>query len=534
MAHDIVIQGARVVDGTGAPWFRGAVAVDGTEIAAVRRGEGHDLDGDRIIEADGWVVCPGFIDSHSHADLELFEDGPLAPKTRQGVTTDILGQDGFSLAPLYRDGGAAEWREHLKGLTGRVDVEWSWNSLGEYLDALERSGVGPNVGTHVGHGTVRYEVMGMADRAPGAEELERMGDLVSEALEDGALGLSTGLIYTPQNNATTDELEALAARCRPHGSPFVAHIRSEGRWIWDALDEFAGVGEGEDVPVHLSHYKMAGPAQHGKAERANHLIEAARERGIDFTAEQYPYTRGSTMLSAMLPPWSHSEGPEELKSRLRDKEALDRIRRDIREWRIEGWENVPGLVGWDGVWVASVGGDTDASLEGRTIADIAADRGMDALETVADVLLAADLEVNVMVDVMDEPDVRTIMTNERVNVASDGLFGGRPHPRTYGTFARVLGTYVREENLLTLEEAVRKMTSLPARVLGLPRKGVLRAGMDADLVVFDPHTVESRATYDQPTRHPTGIDHVIVNGEFVVEDAEITGATPGTAIRTGR
>lgn len=531
MPHDLVIERARVIDGTGAPWFSGTVAVSDGQIQRIVRGDDHSLSGTTTLDATDRVVCPGFIDTHSHADLEFFSDGTLAPKTRQGVTTEVLGQDGFSLAPIYREGGAEEWQEHLSGLAGRVDVDWSWGSLADYLEAVEAAGTSPNVGTLVGHGTVRYEVLGMDDRAPVGDELDRMADLVTESLEDGALGLSTGLVYSPQNNASTAELAALAARCRPFGRPFVAHIRSEGRWIWEALDEFADVGARERVPVHLSHYKMAGPAQHGKAARSNRFIEAARERGVDFTAEQYPYTRGSTMLSAMLPPWVRAQGPQQLKEHLQDAEALDRIRRDIRDWRIEGWENVPGLIGWEGVTIASVGGEAEDSIEGRTIAALAANRNADPVDTVASVLLAADLEVNVLVDVMDEEDVRTIMANERVNIASDGLFGGRPHPRTYGTFPRVLGTYVREENVLTLEAAVRKMTSLPARVMGLTTKGVVRPGMDADLVVFDPHTVRSEATYDDPTRHPAGIDHVIVNGEFVVRDGEMTGQTPGTVLR---
>jgi N-acyl-D-amino-acid deacylase len=531
MTHDLLLENARVVDGTGAPWFRGAVAVDDGEISAVVRRREHGLDAGTTVDVDERVVCPGFVDTHSHSDLELFADPTLAPKIRQGITTEVLGQDGFSMAPMYREGGAEEWAKQLSALAGSVDVDWSWGSTADYLDAVEESGVAPNVALLVGHGTVRFDVLGMADRAPEPDELEEMADLVTEALEEGAVGLSTGLIYTPCTYADTDEVRALAARLEPYGRPFVAHVRSEGRWLWEALDEFVDVGAETGVPLHLSHFKMGGREQQGKAGRAIGAVEVARERGVDFTVEQYPYTAGSTMLSAVLPPWVHADGPEGTLRHLRDDDARERIRRDIEEWRIDGWENIGGLAGWENVVVASVASEANDDLEGETVAAVAADRGTAPVDAVCDLLVEEELGVSMTIHMMDEGDVREILGSERVCVATDGLFGGKPHPRVYGTYPRILGHYVREENLLTLEEAVRKMTSLPARAMGLDRKGVVRPGMDADLVAFDPAVVESRATFDTPRRHPKGVDHVVVNGEFVVRDGETTGATPGVAVR---
>lgn len=530
---DTLITNARVVDGTGAPWFEGAVVIADGKLAAVTRESDPAIDAETTIDADGRVVCPGFIDTHSHSDMALFDDPTLAPKVRQGITTEILGQDGFSMAPMYRDGGVDEWSKQLGALAGQSDVAWTWGSVGDYLDAVEANGIGPNVGILVGHGTVRFDQLGMSDRAPTEEELAAMAELVTEGLEDGALGFSTGLIYTPCTYADTDEVRTLASRLEPFGRPFVAHVRSEGRWIWDALDEFVDIGAETNVPLHLSHFKVAGLEQHGTAGRATTLVEVARDRGVDFTAEQYPYTAASTMLSAVLPPWVHADGPEATIRQLSDEATRERIRRDIEEWRIDGWENIGALTGWDGVVVSSVESKDNADVEGMSVAALAERRNVDPVEAVCDLLIDEALAVSAVFHMMAERDVREILTTERVCVGTDGLFGGNPHPRVYGSYPRILGTYVREENLLSLEEAVRKMTSLPARIMGLDHKGIVRPGMDADLVVFDPVRVASRATYEKPRQYPQGIDHVIVGGEPVVRDGELTGETPGVAIRKG-
>ncbi|MFC6724228.1 amidohydrolase family protein [Halobium palmae] len=528
---DTALTNARVVDGTGAPWFRGSVGVRDGEIVDVTRVPDPDWDAETVLDVDESVVAPGFVDTHSHSDLELFDDPTLAPKIRQGITTELLGQDGFSMAPMYREGGAEEWADQLSGLAGRTDREWTWGGVDAYLDAIEEGGVAPNVGTLVGHGTVRFTTMGMADRDPSDEELNEMAELVSEALDDGAFGLSTALVITPCSYAGTEEITRLAERLGPYGRPFVAHIRSERGDIWEALDEFVGVGADVGVPLHLSHFKLGGPPQHGKVDRALGLVEAARERGIDFTADQYPYTASNTLLSYVLPPWVHAGGPEQTLSYLRDDEARERIRRDVEENRIDGWDNPGAYSGWENVVVASVESEENEHLEGTTVEALATEWETEPILAVCDLLAEESLGVSCVNHFIDGDDVAAILESERVNVITDGLFGGKPHPRVYGAFPRVLGTYVRERNLVSLEEAVRKMTSLPARTVGLDRKGVVRPGMDADLVAFDDEVVSSPATYDDPKQYPRGIRHVLVDGEFVVRDTEVTGRTPGQALR---
>jgi N-acyl-D-amino-acid deacylase len=518
MSPELALTNARVVDGTGAPWFRGTVLVDDGRIADVVRGR-VAVDAAETVDIGGMVLCPGFVDTHSHSDLYLFEEPTLAPKVRQGITTEILGQDGLSMAPMHREGGAEEWENHLSGLNGRAGREWSWGSTADYLDAVEERGVAPNVAMLVGHGTVRYNAMGMADRAPDEAELAEMTDLVAEALDQGAIGLSTGLVYTPQVNAATEEVRRLAEALAPYGRPFVAHIRNESDDIWAALDEFVDVGASEGVSLHLSHFKLMHAPQHGKAERAIGHLESARERGVDITADQYPYRAGSTMLGSHLPAWVHADGPAGAVEHLADEESRARMREHLAEQD------------WDHIVVTHVASEENDWVEGLSVEEVAAERGVDPETAVMDLLLEEELEVSRVNHMLDETDVREILRYDRACVATDGLLTGKPHPRSYGTYPRVLGRYVREENLLSLEAAVRKMTSLPARAMGLQRKGIVRPGMDADLVVFDPARVDTSATYEEPRQFPDGMPHVIVDGTFAVRDGELTGETPGEVVR---
>lgn len=518
---DLRIDNALVVDGTGAPWFRGAVGTKDGTIERIFRGDSNATAADEVIDADGSVVCPGFIDTHSHSDLRVFTDPQLEPKLRQGITTEILGQDGFTMAPMHREGGVQEWKKHLTVLAGESDVDWTWEDTADYLDAIEDSGLAPNLGMLTGHGTVRYNVLGMSDREPTHAELKEMADLVSQSLEQGALGFSTGLVYAPQINATTHEVQTLASELEPYGRPFVAHIRSESEDIWEAIDEFVDIGADEEVPLHLSHYKLSGRSVHGEASRTNELLEAARERGVDITAEQYPYTAGNTMLASILPSWVQADGPDETIERLSEPKTRDRIRKELNE---EG-------VDWDTIELRNLDRANTAKYNGRDVASVAKERDSHPVDVVCELLITEELDVAMLIHSMSESDVREIMQNERVCVATDGLFGASPHPRTYGTYPRILGHYVREENVLTLEEAIRKMTSLPARAMGLQRKGLVRPGMDADLVVFDPARVGSPATFENPRRHPQGVTHVLVDGTFVVRNEKLTERTPGSVIR---
>lgn len=530
MTVELLLRNAKIVDGTGAPQYSGAVGIEDGQISCLLRGHDPEVSATDEVDVGGNVIAPGFVDTHSHSDLQLFSDPTLAPKLQQGITTEILGHDGFSMAPIS-DEKTDEWQMQVSGLTGSVDVEWTWNSMDEYLDTIATNGIAVNVGSLVGHGTVRFAVLGMDDRKPTSAEREEMEELVVESLAEGAVGLSTGLIYPPCNYAETEELISLAKHSASVGRPFVPHLRSEGRWIWDAFDELVEIGAEADVTCHLTHFKMAGAKQHGKATRGINHIETAQERGIDITVEQYPYTAASTKLSTVLPPWVHAKERDEMLDTLQDDDDRARMKQDIEAWRIEGWENFGALAGWENIILTNVPSTENAHLEGMTVEELARTWEQEPVDAVCNLLFDENLGVSMALYLISDSDLKEILAFEDVNIATDGLFGGTPHPRVYGTFPRVLGRYVREQNILSLEEAVRKMTSLPARAMGLDSKGIIRPRMDADLVVFDPDLIESPGTYENPKQKPLGIEHVIVNGEFAIRDSTVTESLPGEVIR---
>jgi N-acyl-D-amino-acid deacylase len=524
---DIVFTDARIVDGTGAPSFRGHVSVRGGRIERVTRGSAPD--GDEVVDLDGAVLAPGFVEAHSHSDFEVFAEPTLTPKLHQGITTEVVGQDGLGAAPVSAD-DADEWSARVQTLSGSVDSAPTFETVEAYLDAVDDADPALNLGMLAGHGTIRFEAMGMAGRTATDEELDEMRALLRESLDDGCLGLSTGLIYHPQIHSDTAELRALCEVLAGTDRPFVAHIRSEGHWLFEAMYEFVSVGYETGVPLHLSHFKLSGQKQHGKADLALAFLEIAREMGVDVTADQYPYVAGSTSLSAVLPPWVHGDGAEQTLERLRDPDSRARIAADVEEFRIPFWENDAGTVGWENIRVCDVGsGDPD--VEGKTITEIAADRDADPLDTCLDLLVEEELDARIVIFLGSQADVERLFQSPLICVGSDGLVSENPHPRLYGTYPKIIDEFVREKNLVSLEEAVRKMTSLPARVYGLQSKGVLREGLDADLVSFRPEWVGTESSYDDPKRLPTGIDHVVVDGEFVLRDGEQTGNRPGSTLR---
>lgn len=528
MSLDLLLREARVVDGTGAPWFHGAVGVEDGSITHVTSAPKPDLTAERVLDLDGLAVMPGFIDAHSHSDLAPFGGSPFEPKLRQGVTTEVVGQDGLSMAPIDPDRGE-DWARYLSAIVGHADgSSGTWRTTEQYLDAIDDAAPPAHVATLVGHGTVRNQVLGMSESTPSSRELEEMEDLVARALDAGAVGFSTGLEYSPHQHADTEEVRRLAAQLGPSGLPFVAHIRSYSRDMWSALDEFVDVGASEGIPVHLSHFKLGGDKV-GLHDRALELARAARDRGVDFTADLYPWVPGNTMLQAFLPPWVHEGGPEKILERLRDDDVREEIRLEMAA-NDGSWD-----IDWDCLLVSHVGSTQNEELLGETLGDVASGTDTDPFELTCDLLLEEDLEVAV-VTLSDaeqaEADIRAVLADERVAIGSDAIMGKHSHPRMFGAYPRALGEYVRELNLLSFEEAVRKMTSLPARIYNFDRKGVLRPGMDADLVVVDPLNVASRATVDNPHSSPAGIPHVIVDGEFVIRDGERTGATPGGALRS--
>lgn len=529
---DVVIADVRIVDGTGAPWFHGWIGIEGGRIARV--GNGRPAAAVRTIKGDGLVACPGFIDIHSHSDLALLVNPTAESKIMQGVTTEVIGNCGYSPAPVTEDSLG-----ELRTMAGHLgnEVDWRWRSFAEYLGYLEGKSV--NVVPLVGHGTVRLAVLGMEDRKPSPEELARMERLVEEAMAAGAFGLSSGLIYPPGSFAGTEELIILARVARECGGIYATHIRGEGDTLLSAVAEAIRIGEEAGIRVEISHHKAVGERNWGRVRETLAMMEDARRRGVDVACDVYPYTASSTTLTACFPPWAHRGGIQGLLARLRDPD----IREDIR-CSVEGetnWENFLHGKRYANIRISQVKTEKNQGLVGKSLEEIARLRGVDPFTALCDLVLEEEGEVSMVVFEIHPDDLKHVLCHRLSCVGSDGvclaprgvLGRGKPHPRSYGTFPRVIAKYVREEGVLTLEEAIRKMTSHPAQRLGVKGRGLIAEGYAADLVVFDPERVEDRATFDEPHRFPVGIEWVFVNGEVVVERGEHTGATPGRVLVRG-
>ncbi len=523
---DVVIKDGTIIDGTGNPWFKADVGVENEKIVEIGR-LGNSAE--TVIDAKGHVVCPGFIDMHSHSDLMWLAKPKAEAKVMQGVTTELLGQDGLSVAPVS-PANIKVLKDLWTGVMGKVEIEWDWSTIGEYLSRFEKQGVSVNVATYVPHGNVRMDVMGIDDRSPSDGELKRMKELVDESMKDGAVGLSTGLIYVPCIYAKTEELIELCKVVARNNGIFGVHMRNEGDRLIESVREVVSIGEKSVVPVQINHFKAAGRKNWGKVTEALRIIEEARARGVDLTCDQYPYTAGSTMLSAILPPWVREGGVNGMIVRLKDPDLRNRIEKDIQAG-LQGWDNYAAYGGWEGIMITSVASEKNRHLEGKKISEIAQSQKKSPAEAAFDLLIEENAAVGMVVFFMTEEDVRTVMKNHIQMVGTDGLLEGKPHPRAYGTYPRILGRYVREMNVLTLEEAIRKMTWFPARRLRLTDRGILREETYADVVVFNPNTIIDKATYGNPTQYPLGVEYVLVNGEIVVDNGKHTGALPGKALR---
>jgi N-acyl-D-amino-acid deacylase len=520
----VTLKGGTIYDGTGAKPVQGNVVFDGDRI--IDFGPDASETGE-VIDVTGLAASPGFIDMHSHCDLVCMSDPVIAPKLMQGITLELLGQDGLSEAPI-REEHIPLWRRHLSGLNGDPEVPWDWRTFGEYLERC--SGASTNVAAMVGHGTIRLHAMGMDNRAPTEAELQEMRRLVDTALQEGAIGFSTGLIYSPCVYCETEELISLGEVVAQHGSFMVYHMRYEGDGVLNGMEEVFRIAREGGAACHISHFKARGQTAWGQAPDMIEAVDNARSSGLDITADQYPYTAGSTMLAALLPPWAHAEGINALNRWLRDSTKKDAMRNDMMNGR-DDWESTIKATGWENVRISGVKTDDNQWAIGKTLEEIGEAWGIEPFEAVVRLLLQEDHEVSMILFAMDENDVRQLMIQPWLMTCSDGLMGGTPHPRTYGTFPRVLGHYVREEGLMPLETAIHKMTGLSAWRLGIPDRGVLKAGSFADITVFNPETIIDRATYDNPTVHPDGIEQVIVNGVHAVRDGRATGNLPGRVLR---
>ena len=513
---------ALIYDGTGAASVRGAVLTEEGFIGGVFPAGAEAPSADRVIDVRGLALCPGFIDTHSHSDLVVLESPMVWPKLRQGVTTEIYGQDGISMAPLPK-AYVAPWRKNLAGLEGTSDaIGWDYETTDGYLRLIEDRGAGVNAGYLVPHGNVRMEAMGLQARVATDAELEAMCAVLRRELEAGGMGLSTGLIYPPCTYSDTRELTALCSVAAQYGRPLVIHQRSEADDILASMKEVLDIGRESGVHVHFSHFKLCGVYNEHKFEPVLDMLDAARVEGLRVTFDQYPYVAGSTMLSAILPPWAHAGGTDALLERLRDQGERRRIMEDIRSTP-STWDNFVAFATIDGIYVTSVQTAANADAVGKSLRALAEMRGEEPLEAALNIILQEENGVGMVDFYGQEHHVERLLMRPEMNVCTDGLMLGQPHPRTYGAFPRVLGKYVRERGLMPLEEAVRKMTLQPAETFGIVGRGAVRPGFRADLVVFDPNTVRDRGTYTDPRRHPDGIELVMVNGEIAYGSARVLG-----------
>jgi N-acyl-D-amino-acid deacylase len=524
---DVIVRNGSVVDGSGAPAVRADVGLVGDRIAAV-----SDLShaiAELEIDATGGIIAPGFIDAHTHSDFTCFlgdeHENLVSGSIRQGVTTEIVGNCGFSAFPWIEE-HRHDLEVHVGALFGQPTLRW--HDLAGYASHVRAAGSRGNLAPLLGHGSLRAGAMGLSSRRPDTWGVRTMLHLLEEALEQGAVGLSSGLVYAPGMFADTNELITL---CRPVarlGRPYTSHIRSETGGVYQAVQEAVSIGKQADIAVHISHHKAAGRSNWGRTEDTLKLIDQARHEGLDVTIDMYPYTAGSTLLSSLLPPWVQEAGLTTMVERLRDSTVRDRIRTEIHEG-LPSWQNLLGATGWDSIVIANCSDVPD--LEGKSVAELAEMAGKYPDEYALDLLIEARGRVLVILHMMSEGDVRRVLSYDATMIGSDGIpLPGKPHPRWAGTFARTLSHYVRVDSLFSIEAAIHRMTMLPAERFGLSDRGHLSQGKIGDLVVLAPEQVVDRATYAQPLLPPQGISHVLVSGQLTVSAGALTLNRPGKVL----
>jgi N-acyl-D-amino-acid deacylase len=532
---DLVLKNGTVIDGTGRMGYPADVAIRRNYILAI------DVPGTLVageeIDCKGLVIAPGFIDTHSHSDLRVLSEPQLPMKVRQGITLEVFGQDGVSVAPIRTDDQPQVARS-LAGLDGRLDRAWDWQSVAEYLGAIEHARPAIDCAYLIPHGAVRLSVMGMEDRLARLGEIRAMQELIRQSMREGAFGMSTGLIYPPCCFADTAELVELCRAVAEFDGIFVSHMRSESDYIEDAIAEMIEVGKQSGVRVHISHFKIAGRENWARIEGVLEMIHRAQSEGVRLTADQYPYIAGSTMLGAILPPWAHAGGVEETLNRLASVSEREKLRATMLDRSRSSWDNFWKWSGPEGIVISDIPSGNRPEYVGKNLAQAAClsrqvDRVSeeDAAEFTFDLLLEERMGVGMISFSQSEDVVRRIMREPYVNVCTDGLLGGKPHPRAYGTYPRILGRYVREQGLLTIEEAVRRMSGLAGETFQLHGYGRIEAGARANLVVFDPRRVIDRATFEDSMQYPAGIEYVIVEGELAVRGESQMNEGSGVAVK---
>ena len=529
--YDLLIRNGLVIDGSGRPAYNADVAIKGDRIAAI--GKLRNVHGVREIDATGMVVAPGFIDMLGQSETYLLIDPRAMSKIMMGVTTEVTGE-GESIAPINE-----RLIKEQEDFNRRYNLTIDWRTLGEYFNRLEKQGSGVNLATFVGATQVREYVVGFDNRPPTSAELEQMKQLVAAAMKDGALGLSTSLQYVPARFAKTDEIVELAKVARQYGGIYATHQRSEANALDESLAEVFQIARQAGIPVEIWHLKTAYKKNWGRMPEVLAKIKRARAEGLDITADIYPYIAGSTSLSACLPPWALEGGTEKMLSRLKDKGVRQQLKKEITTDSKE-WENIYlGSGGPSGVLIGSVVNRDLEALQGKRLSQIAEEQGKDPLDALFDLILADRGQTGAIYFMMSEDDMRAAMRAPFVSFCTDSgarandgpLAGSKSHPRGWGSYPRILGRYVRDERLLTLAQAIHKMTGLPAKRVGLRDRGLLLADSYADITIFDPKTVIDRATFEMPNQHPTGIDYVIVNGQISVDNGKRTSALAGQVLR---
>ncbi len=521
-SFDLVIKEGLVVDGTGNPWLRKDIGVINGKITRL----GHITeDSGETIDATGMIIAPGFIDLHNHSDFSILAYPSAESYIMQGVTTAVVGNCGLSLAPLNSDNLSLLKRYLSPFLRAGFDYGWEWRTLAEFYQKVEKQSISLNLAPLVGQGTIRLAVKGFDSTGSSAEEMDQMKKLLIQSLESGAFGMSTGLIYPPGCYSSTEELIELASVLREYGAIYTTHMRNEGDRLIESLEEAIETAEANGIPIEISHHKATGKSNWGKVNATLRLMEQARQRGVEVNCDVYPYIAGSTTITSLLPTWTLAGGVEKMLDRLKDKQTRQSIKPESTR-----------LFEWDGIVIAEC--PLKKEYQGKSLEGILKEtnRFDDPYEGLFDLILEIERNATIISFMMDEDDLRTVMSSSLSSFISDSWVtapdaGGKPHPRAYGTLPRVIGKYVREEKLLTLEQAIRKMTSLPAAKIGLKCRGILREGFWADVVIFDQAVIKDQATFDDPHQYPEGIEYVIVNGQVVVDHGKLTGVRPGKILR---
>ncbi|HAU5028182.1 D-aminoacylase [Clostridioides difficile] len=523
-----LIKHGLIVDGNKTPAYEGDILIENEKILKISQNLNEEAD--KVIDAKGRVICPGFIDTHSHSDLVILVNPYNEVKIRQGITTEVLGQDGISMAPLPQE-HISSWRKNLAGLDGESDeIDWKYETTENYLKMMDDNGVGLNETYLVPHGNVRMEAMGLEDRPATKEEIQKMCEITERELKAGAIGLSTGLIYIPCAYSLTEEIIEMCKVVAKYDGVFVVHQRSEADTILTSMEEIIEIGKQSGVKVHFSHFKVCGKANWKYIPQVIELLEKAEKECIRVSFDQYPYAAGSTMLGVVLPPWAHSGGTDKLIERLSDENERAKMKKDIANG-IEGWDNFIEFAGIDQIFVTSVKTEKNKDVIGKSLLEIGKMRGKDPLDATFDLLKEEENAVG-MVDFYGlEEHIIGFMKRDEQNVCTDGLLAGKPHPRAYGSFPKILGRYVRELNVLTIEEAVYKMTKKAATSFSIRDRGELKEGYFADIVIFDKDTVSGCDDFINSMQYPTGIDYVIINGNCVVEEGKYNKIKAGKVLK---